>query len=119
MSTHRSSPTSTSGRRPERGARGAPRGRGRRRDAGRRRRPEGRGGGQRLAVEPLEGDPSLDYAAHVFARQQEFVLKARATSPHPLQKKNPQTDVDYDELFHELVKVDGELRRHPRRVART
>jgi hypothetical protein len=28
-----------------------------------------------------------------------------------LQKLNPQTEAGYDELFHELVAVDGELRR--------
>jgi DNA primase len=65
-----------------------------------------------LAVEPLEGEPTLDYAAHVFARLQEFVLKAKSDDLRiRLQKKNPQTDADYDELFHELVRVDGELRR--------
>ena len=65
-----------------------------------------------LAVEPLEGEPTLDYAAHVFARLQEFVLKAKSDDLRiRLQKKNPQTDTDYDELFHELVGVDGELRR--------
>ena len=65
-----------------------------------------------LAVEPLEGEPTLDYAAHVFARLQEFVLKAKSDDLRiRLQKKNPQTDTDYDELFHQLVGVDGELRR--------
>jgi DNA primase len=65
-----------------------------------------------LAVEPIEGDPTLDYAAHVFARLHEFVLKARSDDLRiRLQKKNPQTDPDYDELFHELVGVDGDLRR--------
>src|SRR5262245_35762530 len=65
-----------------------------------------------LAVEPLEGDPTLEYAAHVYARMQEFVLKAKSDELRiRLQKKNPQTDADYDDLFHELVKVDGELRR--------
>jgi hypothetical protein len=65
-----------------------------------------------LAVEPLEGDPTPEYAAHVFARMQEFVLKAKSDELRiRLQKKNPQTDAGYDELFHELVKVDGELRR--------
>ena len=28
-----------------------------------------------------------------------------------LQRLNPQIDGDYDKLFHELVAVDGELRR--------
>jgi hypothetical protein len=65
-----------------------------------------------LAVEPIKGDPTLDYAAHVFARLHEFVLKAKSDDLRiRLQKKNPQTDPDYDDLFHELVGVDGDLRR--------
>jgi len=65
-----------------------------------------------LAVEPIEGDATPDYASHVFARLQEFVLKTKSDEIRiRLQKKNPQTDTDYDGLFHELVKVDGELRR--------
>jgi DNA primase len=65
-----------------------------------------------LAVEPLEGEPTQAYAAHVFARLQGFVLKARSDELRiRLQRKNPQTDEEYDQLFHELVKVDGELRR--------
>ena len=65
-----------------------------------------------LAVEPLEGAPTLDYADHVFARLQEFVLKARSESLRvQLQKLNPTTDPGYDELFRQLVQVDGDLRR--------
>jgi DNA primase len=65
-----------------------------------------------LAVEPLEGEPTEEYAAHVFARLQEFVLKAKSDELRiRLQKLNPQIDAGYDELFHELVGVDGELRR--------
>jgi DNA primase len=65
-----------------------------------------------LALEPLEGDPTPEYAAHVFARLQEFVLKAKSDELRiRLQKLNPQTDAGYDELFHQLVAVDGELRR--------
>jgi DNA primase len=65
-----------------------------------------------LALEPIEGDPTPEYAAHVFARLQEFVLKAKSDEVRiRLQKLNPQTDAGYDELFHELVAVDGELRR--------
>jgi DNA primase len=65
-----------------------------------------------LAVEEIEGEPNEDYAAHVFARLHEFVLKSKSDELRiRLQKKNPQTDVEYDELFHELVRVDGELRR--------
>ncbi|HYY08979.1 MAG TPA: DNA primase [Actinomycetota bacterium] len=65
-----------------------------------------------LAVEPLEGDPTPDYAAHVFTRLQEFVFKAKSDELRiRLQKMNPQTDPGYDELFEELVRIDGELRR--------
>jgi DNA primase len=65
-----------------------------------------------LAVEELEGDPTPEYSAHVFARLQEFVLKGRSDELRiRLQKLNPQVDSGYDKLFHELVAVDGELRR--------
>ena len=65
-----------------------------------------------LAVEPLEGDPTPEYATHVFLRLQEFALKAKSDELRiMLQKKNPQTDPDYDALFEQLVKIDGELRR--------
>jgi len=65
-----------------------------------------------LAVEPLEGDPTPDYATHVYTRLQEFVLKATSDELRiRLQKLNPQTDPGYDELFEQLVRIDGELRR--------
>jgi DNA primase len=65
-----------------------------------------------LAVEPIEGEPTPEYAAHVFARLQEFVLKQKSDELRiRLQKLNPQIDAGYDELFHELVAVDGDLRR--------
>jgi DNA primase len=65
-----------------------------------------------LAVEPLEGDPSIDYARSVWARLQEFLLKGRSDQMRMrLQKMNPLTEIGYDELFQELVQVDGELRR--------
>ena len=93
-------------------SRGAPRGRRRRRDAGRRRRPEGRGGGQR----PRRGTVGGRSVARLCGARVRPPAGVRPQGnerrdPHPLQKKNPQTDPDYDELFHELVKVDGELRR--------
>ena len=70
-----------------------------------------------LAVEPLEGDPTADYAAHVFARLHEFVLKRQSDELRiQLQKKNPQTDADYDDAFHRLVQIDGELRRIRQRL---
>jgi DNA primase len=65
-----------------------------------------------LAVEPIEGEPNAGYAERVFARLQEFVLKAKSDELRiRLQKLNPQSDAGYDDLFHELVAVDGELRR--------
>jgi DNA primase len=65
-----------------------------------------------LTVEPIEGAPTAEYATHVFARLQEFVLKAKSDELRiRLQKLNPQIESSYDELFHELVAVDGELRR--------
>ena len=48
----------------------------------------------------------------VWSRLQEFVLKAKSDAMRMrLQKLNPTTDPAYDELFSELVEVDGELRR--------
>ncbi len=65
-----------------------------------------------LAVEPLEGEHTPEYAAHVFARLQEFVLRSKSDELRiRLQKLNPQIDQGYDDLFHELVRIDGELRR--------
>ena len=64
-----------------------------------------------LAVEPLNGD-GPDYAHSVWARLQEFLLKSKSDAIRMrLQKLNPITDTDYDDLFNELVGLDGELRR--------
>jgi DNA primase len=65
-----------------------------------------------LAVEPLEGDPTPAYGDAVVARLREFVLKARSDELRAkLQRLNPTVDVGYDDLFKQLVEVDGELRR--------
>ena len=65
-----------------------------------------------LAVEPLDGDGSADYALSVWSRLQEFVLKQKSDALRmQLQKLNPTTDDSYDGLFAELVSIDGELRR--------
>ena len=65
-----------------------------------------------LAVEPLDSEGEPGYAESVWARLQEFVLKAKSDAMRmQLQKLNPTTDPAYDELFSELVQVDGELRR--------
>ncbi len=64
-----------------------------------------------LVVEPLNGD-GPDYAPSVWARLQEFLLKSKSDAIRMrLQKLNPITDTDYDDLFNELVGLDGELRR--------
>ena len=65
-----------------------------------------------LALEPLDGEPTLEYAQDVSARLHEFALKRRSASlRQELQKLNPQTDPRYDKLFQELIETDGELRR--------
>jgi DNA primase len=65
-----------------------------------------------LAVEPLEGDPTPAYATAVARRLDEFLLKGRSDALRTrLQKLNPTVDPGYDELFRELVEVDGQLRR--------
>jgi hypothetical protein len=65
-----------------------------------------------LAVEPVDGDPTREYAEHVWGRLEEFLLKARSDGLRMrLQKLNPTIDPEYDDLFEELVSVDGDLRR--------
>ena len=65
-----------------------------------------------LALEPLDGEPTAEYAQDVWARLQEFMLKRRSAELRQrLQKLNPTTDAGYDDLFQELIATDGELRR--------
>jgi DNA primase len=65
-----------------------------------------------LAVEELDGDPTPEYAERVWARLEEFRLKGQSDQLRlQLQKLNPTTDDGYDDLFHQLVGVDGDLRR--------
>ena len=65
-----------------------------------------------LIVEPLEGEPTPAYAEAVADRLRTFVLKAQSDEIRgKLQRMNPTTDADYDELFRRLVEIDGELRR--------
>ncbi len=65
-----------------------------------------------LTVEPLDGDHTPEYAQGVWSRLQEFLLKARSEALRlQLQKLNPTIDPGYDDLFDQLVQVDGELRR--------
>jgi DNA primase len=65
-----------------------------------------------LALEPLDGEPTVAYALDVWTRLQEFALKRRsATLRQRLQKMNPTSDDGYDALFQELIAADGDLRR--------
>jgi DNA primase len=65
-----------------------------------------------LIVEPLEGDLTPEYSTAVWARLQEFLLKSRSEAlRRRLQKLNPVNEPGSEELFEELVSVDGELRR--------
>ncbi len=65
-----------------------------------------------LVVESIEGDPTPDYAEAVWTRLQEFSVRDRADALRvELQKRNPVNDPGYDELFAQLVELDGELRR--------
>lgn len=65
-----------------------------------------------LAVEPLEGDASVEYTNGVFTRLQGFALQRRSDDlRRHLQTLNPTSDPDYDRLFQELIALDGELRR--------
>jgi DNA primase len=66
-----------------------------------------------LALEPVEGEPTLEYAHDVWARLQEFALKRRSDAIRQrLQKLNPTSETEeYDRLFQDLIATDGELRR--------
>ncbi len=65
-----------------------------------------------LTLEPLEGDLTPGYAEGVWARLQELLLRGRSDALRlRLQKLNPTVDETYDELFAELIGIDGELRR--------
>jgi len=65
-----------------------------------------------LALEPIDGEQSQEYAESVWARLQELALKRRSAElRRRLQKLNPTTDADYDALFGQLIATDGELRR--------
>ncbi|MEX0990143.1 MAG: DNA primase [Actinomycetota bacterium] len=64
-----------------------------------------------LTVEPLEGAPTLAYAEGVWASLQHQLLKRQSDELRlELQKRNPTTDPEYDELFGRLVTLDGQLR---------
>lgn len=65
-----------------------------------------------LTLEPLDGEPTAEYAEDVWGRLQEFRLKrASLELRRRLQKLNPTTDPSYEALFRQLIETDGELRR--------
>jgi DNA primase len=65
-----------------------------------------------LAVEALDGGDDSEFAESVWTRLHEFWLKSKSDAIRMrLQKLNPTTDTGYDDLFRELVGVDGDLRR--------
>ncbi len=66
-----------------------------------------------LAVEALDGGEDDGYAQSVWSRLEEFRLKSTSDAMRlRLQKLNPVSDQPaYDDLFRELVGVDGDLRR--------
>ncbi len=66
-----------------------------------------------FAVEALDGGDDAGYAQSVWSRLQEFWLKSTSDAIRMrLQKLNPVNDQPaYDDLFRELVGVDGDLRR--------
>ena len=66
-----------------------------------------------LAVEALDGGEDDAYAQSVWSRLEEFRLKSTSDAMRlRLQKLNPFSDQPaYDDLFRELVGVDGDLRR--------
>ena len=65
-----------------------------------------------LAVEPLKGDASDDYAERVFARLEELRLDRKIrTMKKRLESLNPVTEADsFDPLFRELTDLTGRWR---------
>lgn len=63
-----------------------------------------------LAVEPLEGEPSLGYAEDVWRRLQQFVLKRRSAAMRQRLAEMTPGDEGYDRVFEELLASDRELR---------
>jgi DNA primase len=65
-----------------------------------------------VAVEPLKGEASPEYAKKIFARLEELSLKRRIdTMKKRLEALNPVKDADaFDPLFQELMDVTGRWR---------
>jgi DNA primase len=68
-----------------------------------------------LSVEPLAagGEPTADYAHHVFLRLEEFELSRKIdVARKELERLNPlKAQVEYDSLFERLVALEGARRR--------
>jgi DNA primase len=65
-----------------------------------------------LATESTDGEPTESYAHRVFLRLQEFDLARRIDSLRKdLQPRNPIKDPEYDAMFAELSKLEGDRRR--------
>ena len=65
-----------------------------------------------LVTEPADGDIDLSYAHRVFYRLQEFDLARRIDSLRKdLQPRNPMNDPQYDTMFAQLSKLEGDRRR--------
>jgi len=68
-----------------------------------------------LSVEPLAsgGDPTADYAHHVFLRLEEFELSRKIDAARKeLERLNPlKAQDEYDRLFEQLVALEGARRR--------
>jgi DNA primase len=65
-----------------------------------------------LVTEPTDGDPTESYAHRVFYRLQEFDYARRIDALRKdLQPRNPMVDPQYDQMFAELSKLEGDRRR--------
>ena len=66
-----------------------------------------------VAVEPAEGEVTLDYAEGVWRRLEEFALTRRIAQVRKrLEPLNPTADpAGYDVLFQELIELEGHRRR--------
>lgn len=63
-----------------------------------------------LAVEPLDGELSRDYATDVWKRLQQFLLKRRSAAMRQRLAEMDTDDEGYAQVFEELVATDRELR---------
>jgi DNA primase len=65
-----------------------------------------------LATEPIEGEPTPEYAERVRLSLEEYLLKRRIDALRKrLERLNPLKDPDYEPLYEELVGLEGSRRR--------